>query len=319
MSGRNSIDSASGRSVTAIERAADVMLLFVDAPTPTLGITEIARRLDLSKAVVHRILVSLGERQLVVADEETRRYSLGPAVLRLADTFRERLDVRSIAGATLERLSKLTDETATLSVRDGWQRIYVDQTTPNREVKVTVPFGRPFPLHAGSSSKAFLAFLPEQVQDEFLSGRVLEPLTSLTIVDQGELRRELERIREVGYAVSFGERQAGAGSVAAPVSDHDALIAVISLCGPVERFRDRIDEYAVLLMGETRALSKRLGAVATVTERRSAVRDTSRGGREPTGSRQQPGSRVVDDPLDPGHDRTDPVEVHPGRVAHPLE
>lgn len=250
-----------GRSVTTIERAIDVLFLFVNSASPTVGITEMATELGISKAVVHRILVALRERDLVVADADTRRYSLGPAVLQLATAFRDRLDVRPLAYTTLQELSKQTNETATLSVRHGWQRVYVDQITPNREVKMTVPVGRQFPLHAGSSSKAFLAFLSQAEQDEYLAHASLDQLTSATITDTVALRDELVKIRAMGYAVSLGERQAGAGSVASAVFDHEGPVAVISLCGPLERFRDHTTEYARLLTTATSALSSRLGAV----------------------------------------------------------
>jgi DNA-binding IclR family transcriptional regulator len=52
----------------------------------------------------------------------------------------------------------------------------------------------------------------------------------------------------------------GAGSIAAPVFEHETgPIAVISVCGPVERFRNEVDEIAPLLLEATRDLSRRLG------------------------------------------------------------
>jgi IclR family transcriptional regulator, acetate operon repressor len=247
------------RSVSTIERATQVLFHFVETASPTLGVTEIANELGISKAVVHRILTSFCERDLVVSDPESRRYSLGPAVLLLASAFRERLDIRSVAYASLQQLCVSTNETATLSIRHGWQRVYVDQVTPNREVKMTVPIGRQFPLHAGSSSKAFLAFLPEQEREEYLEEAALTAITSATITDRIALRAELDLVRRQGYAISLGERQAGAGSAAAPVFDSDGPAAVLSLCGPLERFRDNLSDHVELLLQTTRMLSARLG------------------------------------------------------------
>lgn len=251
--------SEGGRSVATIERAADVLFLFAADDQPTLGVTEIAKALDISKAVVHRILTSLRERDLVVVDEESRRYALGPAVLHLAAAYRDRLDVRLLALDTMRDLSSVTGETATLSVRNGMTRLYVDQVTPDREVKMTVQLGRPFPLHAGSSSKAFLAFVGEAERNEILAASSLDAVTVNTITDVAVLRRELELIRQQGFAVSMGERQADAASVAAPVFDADGPVAVISVCGPLERFRDSIADTAAAVVEATRALSARLG------------------------------------------------------------
>lgn len=247
-----------GRSVATIERAVDVLFLFSHHDAD-LGVTEIARELGISKAVVHRILTSLRERDLVVLDTESRRYALGPAVLRLAAAYRSTLDVRALAHDTMVQLSARTDETATLSLRSGDHRIYVDQVVPEREVRMTVQVGKPFPLHAGSSSKAFLAFLPDAERDEYLARASLDRLTDQTITDRRVLVRELDQIRGQGFAVSMGERQADAASVAAPVLDADGPVAVISVCGPIERFRDKVADTAAVLVDATRTLSVRLG------------------------------------------------------------
>lgn len=247
------------RRVATIERAADVLFLFTDDDRTNLGVTEIANDLGISKAVVHRILTSLRDRDLVVSDPTTRKYSLGPAVLALAASYRDQLDVRPMALEAMERLTATTNETATLSIRNGSHRIYVDQVTPPLEVRMTVQTGRPYPLHAGSSSKAFLAFLSEDEQNEFFEHQSLDPLTSITVTDPAALRRELDQIRQQGFAMSLGERQVGAASVAAPVFDREGPVAVISVCGPLERMRDNVAEIAVLVLEETRGLSARLG------------------------------------------------------------
>jgi len=246
-------------SLGAIERATGVLGLFVESRKPQLGVTEIATTLGLSKAVVHRVLTSLRAAELIELDPSTRRYQLGVGALGLGLAYLERVDVRERARPVLEHLAEVTGETATLSIRQGGARVYVDQAFPVTEIRMTVRIGEPFPLHAGSSSKAFLAFLPEHEQEQYLS-RELTGLTEETIVDAGTLRADLRAIRGRGYARSFGERQVGAASVAAPIFDHDGKpVAVISVCGPLERFRGRSDQAAKQLLEQTRELSRRLG------------------------------------------------------------
>ena len=248
------------RLITTIERAADVLQLFTTPERTDLGVTEIANHLGLSKAVVHRVLTTLVAKGFVQTDEVSHRYRLGPMALALGVAYLDRIDIRALARPRLRELSERTNETATLSLRYGWERMYVDQVTPNREVKMTVAIGRGLPLHAGSSSKAFLAFLTEDEQEHYLREHDLEQLTDRTIVDADQLRRDLHRIRERGYAVSFGERQAGAGSLAAPVRDHRGRpAAAVSVCGPLERFREEVDLFATLLLEVTADLSRQLG------------------------------------------------------------
>lgn len=247
------------QTVAAVERAADVLNAFTELDGATAGVTELAQRLGFSKAVVHRILASLRAKGFVELDETTHRYALGPAALALGLTYLQQIDVRDAARSVLRDLSEQTNETATLSIRRGDVRMYVDQVTPAREVKMTVQLGHPYPLHAGGSSKAFLAHLPDDEVDRYLS----EPLLALgenTITDPDELRRDLVETRKRGYAASFGERMEGAGSVAAPVFDHEnGPVAVISVCGPVERFRDEVEDIAPVLVKATQELSRRLG------------------------------------------------------------
>ena len=257
--GRNGADNPAGRGVASVERAGRVLFCLARWGGPR-GVTAIASELGISKAVVHRILSSLLQLDLVTLDTGTRLYGLGPSVLELAASYRSQLDVRILALETMRDLVAVTDETATLSILHNDRRVYVDQVTPNREVRMTVEVGAAFPLHAGASSKAFLAWLPDDRRREHLGSR-LEPLTEATIVDANELRRELTRIREQGFAVSLGERQAGAGSVAAPLLDEQLQpVAVLSVCGPLQRFRTEIAGVAAEVVRATRALSHRLGA-----------------------------------------------------------
>ena len=248
-----------GSSTLTVERAADVLLLFSEEPTQHLGVTEIANKLGLSKAAVHRILSSLKNKGFVDLDPISHRYSLGPVLVSLGLTYLNKLDVRKVAAPELAELSRITNETATLSIRTGWTRVYVDQVTPDREVLMLVQIGVPYPLHAGASSKAFLAFLPAEEIDRYLS-ESLRQVTPLTQTDPEKLRRELTDIRAAGYAVSMEERQSGAGSVAAPVLDfRGAPLAVISVSGPAERIAGEAQECAAALLETTRRVSVKMG------------------------------------------------------------
>lgn len=88
-----------------MERAADVLALFVDHGAVSLGVSEIARRLDLSKAVVHRILTSFRGKGFIELDEATRRYSLSPATLALGTSYLSHIDIRTLARPSLVALS----------------------------------------------------------------------------------------------------------------------------------------------------------------------------------------------------------------------
>lgn len=245
--------------ISAVLRAIDVLFCVADSAEPQVGVTEVADELGMPKAVVYRLLASLRARNLVEVDEQTHRYGLGPRVLALGEAYRARIDLRSICRAEMADLVAMTDETVTLSIRHACKRTYIDQIVPSRDVKMVVPIGQEFPLHAGASSQAFLAFLPPQEQNDCI--RELAGAADRAASSRTALRRELAVIRERGYAVSLGGRDPSAGSIAAPVfaADSAVPVAVMSVCGPVERFAAEMPAFPELLCRATRRVSERLG------------------------------------------------------------
>lgn len=101
---------------------------------------------------------------------------------------------------------------------------------------MTVRLGYPYPLYAGASSRVMLAFLSPETVARILDQNLVR-LTHETVSDPAQLRQNLQEIRRVGYATSRGERQHGAGSVAAPLFGADGeVLGALSVCGPVSRF-----------------------------------------------------------------------------------
>lgn len=255
----------------AAARVADVLLAFLQGPH-SLGVSALARELELSKAVVHRILQTLVQRGLLTADPGTREYHLGPAAAALGARSLRESDLRKVAMPVLRELQQATGETTTVSalVPDG--RVYLDQVESRNEIKMTVEVGRRFPLHAGSSSTSILAFLPTAQQEAVLRG-ALERMTQRTIVEPHLLRERLAQVRRTGYAQSDGERQASAGSVAAPVFGVDGSVqGAVSVCGPADRVGPAARQQFVPLLVEaadrvSRGLGWRGGPPAAGTQR----------------------------------------------------
>jgi DNA-binding IclR family transcriptional regulator len=262
----------------ATERVADVLLLFTDGP-PTLGVTRVARELGLSKAVVHRILQSLTGRGLIAYDPVSREYRLGPAAAALGGRALRDSDLRSAALPQLVDLRDRLRETATVSAKVHDGRVYLDQVVGKHEITMSVELGRRFPLHAGSSGKCMLAFASADEIDAVLAG-ALPSLTAATLTEPDVLHAELDRVRERGFAASAGERQADAGSVAAPVFGPSGdVIGAVSVCGP--RFRVT-DEFVASTAPEVVAAAARVAArVADRAHARASDRAPARTPRPP--------------------------------------
>lgn len=228
-------------------RVADVLLAFMEGPR-SQGVSALARELELSKAVVHRILKTLEHRGLLTADADTRGYHLGPSAAGLGARALRECDLRTVAMPVLRDLQRSTHETTTVSASVPGGRVYVDQVVSDREIKMTVEVGRRFPLHAGSSGTCILAFLPAEQQAAVLAAP-LERLTPATVAEPRLLQRQLQQIRSSGFAMSDGQRQQGAGSIAAPVFGLDGHVeGSISVCGPLDRLDRATRERCVPLV-----------------------------------------------------------------------
>ena len=116
------------------------------------------------------------------------------------------------------------------------------------------------PLYAGASGKLLLAESPEDVRKRLLSRSSLERFTDETITNAKELRLDLEKIHELGYAVSLGERVAGAASVAAPVRDaKGTMVAAFTISAPRDRYESAAKLLIELTVEGARQVSERMG------------------------------------------------------------
>lgn len=242
----------------ATERTARVLLAFA-TDQPTLGVTEIARRLGLGKSAVHRALEGLVAGGLVMREPESSLYRLGPRAIELGLRAVGAADIRALALPFLFDLRDATGETATLSLLIGSERAHLAQIESEQEVRMSVELGRRLPLYAGASGHAILAFLPDDQLAAYFATVPLTPLTQATITDERRLRTALERTRALGYAVSAGERSRWASAVAAPVRSRGTVIGSVGICGPHERFTpDQITRFAEAVTAASAEISDRM-------------------------------------------------------------
>ncbi len=226
-----------------------------------LGVREIARMVKLSSSATGRLLAAMKELGILSQDPETRAYSMGPRVLSWAGVYNATLDVRNRAMPSIQELHQATRETISLYVLDGRERLCVERLESPQSVRIVTRVGRKLPLYAGSAGKVMLAFMPPSQQAEYFSTTRLEPLTSKTITDLALLRSELEKVREQGCAVSYGEWIEDAAGVAAPILDQNGeVIAALSISGPIQRFNDEnVERYRAEVKRVAAQISESLG------------------------------------------------------------
>jgi DNA-binding IclR family transcriptional regulator len=216
-------------TVRAAERALDILLCFVEASQ--LSMMEIAERTGLNKSTVFRLLATLESKGFVKRDPETEKYQLGFRIWELAANLDQSGDPAVLFLPEMERLRDDLEETVSLYIRDGRERIRVQAVESRQAIRRVAPIGARMPLAVGASSKVLMAYADEEVRQEVLAAPDWPKN-----VDREKYLRQLERIREDGYAISVEEREAGTAAVAVPVfSRRGRLVAALAVSGPVSR------------------------------------------------------------------------------------
>jgi DNA-binding IclR family transcriptional regulator len=221
--------------VQSVARAAELLKALGAHGTPAT-VSDLADRCGLNRSTAWRILATLEDEGLVERDPATGRYAVGYALVGLAAGAGHEPLVRR-AQPHLRALADACAETASLAVPRKLQLVYVDQVQAPH-VMAADWLGRPTPLHATSTGKAFLAWLDPDELGAALPGR-LERFTDTTITTRPALRGELADVRTRGYAVSRGELEPALWGVSAPVLDGGRAVAVVSVWGTEARIRAR--------------------------------------------------------------------------------
>jgi IclR family transcriptional regulator, KDG regulon repressor len=223
------------------------------------GVSELARQLQLTKSNVHRLLQTLNEQGYVQNVGATGRYEVTLKLWELGVEVLDKFDVKRVAFEPMERLVALTGETVHLSILDHGEVVYIDKVDSPQPVRAYSKVGGRAPAYCVATGKALLAHASAAVVDAV--ARELRSHTANTITDPTELRAELKRVREAGYAINRGEWREGVCGVAAPIRDgRGSVIAAIGISGPVDRLKSRVvKQFAPAVVEVARSISSRLG------------------------------------------------------------
>jgi DNA-binding IclR family transcriptional regulator len=235
------------RTIQSVDRAATLLKAVANSRQP-VTVVELAAACGLNRSTAWRLLATLASQGLVDRDPVTQRYSVGYAIFQLAAAGDHDAFVRR-AHPVLEQLAVETGETVSLAVTKSFSLVYVHQVdaptimAPNWR-------GREVALHATSSGKAFLAWLPEEERDVLLA-RGLERFTDTTVADRERLEEELVAVRRDGYSMCAGELEETLyGASAAVLNDRERPIAIVSVWGPNHRVpADRLPQIGLSAHG----------------------------------------------------------------------
>jgi len=238
-------------TVRAVDRALDILLCFTEASE--LGLTEIATRVGLHKSTAYRLLTSLEHKGFVIRDEATEKYRLGFRVWELSANLSHADDPAVVLLPEMERLRDAVDETVSLYVRDGKERIRIQAVQSRQPVRSVAPVGARLPLFFGASGKTLIAFASEDERKMLLADEMWPPG-----LDREAFLAQLDEIRRKGYAISVEEREPGAASVSAPIFNRSGkLVAALAVTGPAGRWTvGKMKGHAGLLIEAARRMGK---------------------------------------------------------------
>lgn len=243
--------------IAAVDRA--LLVLEALAERPDQGVTELARRLGLTKSIVFRLLQTLEARGFVARDPKGTDYALGYRMSVLGERAGRQRGLLAAAAAAMDELRDATAENVNLVIREDLHSLVLATRAGRHAIRLFAQAGRRGPLHAGGGSLLLLAFAPEEVRAAVLAAE-LPMFTPYTQTDPERLTRVLERIRAAGYNVALNDLDEGAFSIAAPIRDEgEEVVGAISVAGAVVRLdEDRRQSYLAAVLAAADRISRRL-------------------------------------------------------------
>jgi IclR family KDG regulon transcriptional repressor len=255
--------SAPGVSAPMVERAFRLLDL-LSVSEEGLTLSDLARALGMSKGSVHGLLKTL-ESNGVIELSDDRRYSLGPHIYDLAQSYVQRAGLRRFALPAMHRLAASIEETIFLGhIEQDCTRI-IERVQDEGEtpcLHVSAPRGARIPLLVRANGPLILASWPVAQREVYLSTHPLPQFTERSITDPQQFLHIVEEAARTGVSFDHEEYLTGVNAVAAPIyGPGGTFIALIWIVGFASRFNDEAMQLAAQqLQAETAQISHALGA-----------------------------------------------------------
>jgi len=216
--------------VQSVDRAFSLLEHLADGGG-SLTLSELAARSALPMPTIHRLMRSLVH-QGYVRQEPSRRYAMGPRMIRLGDAASRMLG--SWATPRLQALVDQFGETTNVAMRDGDAAVYVAQVPSPRSMRMFTEVGHSVMLHCTGVGKAILSMLPDEEVIAIVARTGMPARTEHTITEVDPLATALAEVRSRGYALDDGEQELGVRCVAVPMTGLP-FAAALSVSGPSSR------------------------------------------------------------------------------------
>jgi DNA-binding IclR family transcriptional regulator len=225
--------TASG--VKSVQVALNVLEAVAAASEP-ISVTEIARRLGLTKPSVFRHLKTLVEHHMLNQDPTTTRYTLGVRLHVLGQLASSQIDILKVSDPVMRQLRDDTAMTINLAGFLPDRTVILRSALGPSPIELSVRIGTEYPFHSTSQGIIALAFGgPERLAA--VRRRGLQRITDHTITDWDELARDIAAARQRGWSMVFEHTILGVAAASVPIFDATGdSIAAISLIGTPQLF-----------------------------------------------------------------------------------
>lgn len=248
-------DEAEAVRLTAAGRVFAILEVFrTQSAAPSMA--ELSRRAGLSMTTTHRLvheLLAWG----AVERRDDGRYQLGTKMLELATSSGDAMHLRERALPALLRLHRMLRVFVVhLSIRDGFDSVYIESLRSAHSSVGANRIGGRMPLHVTATGRVLLAYADADLQDDYLA-QPLEARTRFTDTDPAVLRAEFASIREHQVVVTARQVTENTGGVAAPV--FDAQGKVIAAVGVVLTLKEHhLEDYVDLVRAAASQITRSL-------------------------------------------------------------
>ena len=219
-----------------------------DETRPKLSIAEASKITGLDRATVRRSLLTLSE--LGYADYDGKFFALTPKILRLGHAYLSATPLPTIIQPYLDQLSDRAGQSASASVLDGTEIVYIARASQKRVMSINLTTGSRLPAYCASMGRVWLAALPEHEAREILARSNLKANTPYTKTDPEDLIAEFRRVRDQGYALIDQELELGLCSIAVPLeNDRGRIVAALNIGAPAAHVAaaEMVERYLPLL------------------------------------------------------------------------
>lgn len=250
-----------GRGVRSIETGARLLKALVDEVEPMM-LKDLAQVAGLAPAQAYTYLVSYREIGLVEQDAETARYRLGRFALDLGIASMRTTDPMQLAGETIAELSARTALHVALVVWGSFGPTVVQVQESGNQLNMNTRPGTVYSLTGTASGRVFSAFMPEAtVKDAVAREKRERPGSGRVGLHRFMSRREIEQIRDAGWATVADPPVPGITAYAAPVFDHAGrMVMSVTIIGQDHYIQPGAEsEFIPALLEATGQLSAELG------------------------------------------------------------